>query len=168
MTSAPAFPVPNAGERDPDGRLVAVGFDSTPAPGIIHRNPWLIAVDGSDNALRAVEYAAGQVGRLNSCDLHLVHVQPWLSTEAAEAELAQRGIAATARARDVLDGLGLSWHLHVTMGEPARCILEQARRLPAAQIVLGSRGLGMVESLLLGSVAYRVLHLSQVPVLVVP
>jgi nucleotide-binding universal stress UspA family protein len=54
------------------------------------------------------------------------------------------------------------------MGEPAQRILEEAARLRASGIVIGSRGLNTVQSLLLGSVAYKVMHLSPVPVMVVP
>jgi hypothetical protein len=38
----------------------------------------------------------------------------------------------------------------------------------AAGIVTGSRGLNVVENLLFGSVAYKVMHLSPLPVIVVP
>ena len=85
-------PVLAGNDHDSDGRLVGLVFDSTPpleAPDI---NPWLVAVDSSDNALRAVAYAAAQAGEMNACALHLVHVQPWLSKEAAAAELAHRAL----------------------------------------------------------------------------
>ena len=150
------------------GRLVGLIYDSTPplpAPGT---NPWLVAVDGSDNALRAVAHVAGRAAAMNACALHLVHVQPWLSKEAAEAELAHRGLGATARARDMLDAAGQPWRLHVALGEPAERIIARAAQLRASGIVIGSRGLNVAESLLFGSVAYKVMHLSTVPVLVVP
>ena len=41
-------------------------------------------------------------------------------------------------------------------------------RLHTTSIVIGSRGLNAVESLLFGSVAYKVMHLSRLPVMVVP
>lgn len=155
-------------ERDADGRLVGLVFDSTPPLPAPEINPWLIAVDGSANALRAVAHAAGQAGEMNACALHLVHAQPWLSKEAAEAELAHRALDATAQARSLLDAKGLPWRLHVVMGDPAERILAQTSRLHAAAIVVGSRGLNAVESLLCGSVTNKVLHLSPVPVMVVP
>lgn len=157
-----------ASEHDADGRLVGLVYDSTPPLAAPDVNPWLVAVDSSDNALRAVAHAASQAGAMNACALHLVHVQPWLSKEAAEAELAHRALAATARARTTLDAAGLPWRLHVAMGDPAERILERAVQLRATTIVIGSRGLNAVESLLFGSVAYKVMHLSPVPVMVVP
>ncbi len=168
MNPASAQPTPVGSTRDADGRLIELVFDSAPAPQAAGCDAWLIAVDSSDNALRAVTFAAGQSGSRDPCALHLVHIQPWLSKEAAELQFASHALAATAPARALLDGRGLPWRLIAAMGEPASAILDLARRLNAKGIVIGSRGLNTVESLLFGSVAYKVLHLSPVPVLVVP
>ena len=155
-------------ELDTGGRLVGLLYDSTPALLSPDVNPWLVAIDNSDNALRAVAHAAGQAAVMNACALHLIHVQPWLSKEAAEAELAQRALNASARARATLDAAGQPWRLHIALGEPAERIIEKAVHLRATGIVIGSRGLNVVESLLFGSVAYKVMHLSPLPVMVVP
>lgn len=155
-------------EHDADGRLVGLRYDSTPPLATPDANPWLVAVDGSDNALRALTHAADQAARMNACALHLVQVQPWLAKEAANAEFANRALGATARARALLDARGLPWRLHVAMGDPAERIIDRAVQLHAATIVIGSRGLNAVESLLFGSVASKVMHLSPVPVMVVP
>ena len=45
-------------------------------------------------------------------------------------------------------------------GDPATCILEAAERSDAGLIVMGMRGFGEVASLLVGSVSYKVNHLS--------
>jgi nucleotide-binding universal stress UspA family protein len=168
MNPAQVTPVLMDSERDTEGRLVGLVYDSTPPLSAPDANPWLVAVDSSDNALRAVAHAAAQAGAMNAVALHLVHVQPWLSKEAAEAELAHRALGATARARATLAAAGLPWRLHVALGDPAENILEQAVRLHTTGIVIGSRGLNVVESLLFGSVAYKVMHLSRLPVMVVP
>ncbi len=168
MSPTRMTPVPPGGEYDSDGRLVGLVYDSTPPLPVPGTNPWLVAVDSSDNALRAVAHAADQATGMKACALHLVHVQPWLAKEAAEAELAHRALGATARARDLLDARGLPWRLHVALGEPAERIIHRAVRISASGIVIGSRGLNAIESLLFGSVAYKVMHLSPLPVLVVP
>lgn len=168
MTSAQLNPALAGSERDADSRLVSLVYDSTPPLPMPETNPWVVAVDSSDNALRAVTHAACEAAAMNACALHLVHVQPWLSKEAAEAELAHRALGATARARALLDAQGIPWRLHVALGDPAERILERGVQLRAAGIVIGSRGLNVVESLLFGSVAYKVMHLSPLPVMVVP
>lgn len=168
MNSALITPVLAGTQRDSDGRLIGLDYHSTPAPAPPEVNPWLVAVDGSDSALRALGHAADQARAMSTCALHLVHVQPWLSKEAAEAELAHRALGATARARRRLDEAGIPWRLHVALGDPAERILARAARLNASGIVIGSRGLNVADSLLFGSVAYKVIHLARVPVLVVP
>jgi nucleotide-binding universal stress UspA family protein len=52
-------------------------------------------------------------------------------------------------------------------GSPARAILEQARQGGHDLVVVGSRGLGGVGAMVLGSVSHKVLHDSRVPVLVI-
>ncbi len=168
MNPAHLNPVLASSQRDATGRVIALVFDSTPPLAAPDVNPWLVAVDNSDNALRAVVHMVRQAPLMKACALHLVHVHPWLSREAAETELAHLGLDATSRARATLDAEGLPWRLHVAMGEPAERILEQAAQLRASGLVMGSRGLGNLESLLLGSVSYKVMHLSRIPVLVVP
>ena len=168
MNFAQVIPEIAGSERDSDGRLVRLAFASAPPPKTPDINPWVIAVDGSECALRAVGHAAVQAAAMRSCALHLVHVQAWLSKEAAETGLAQRALDATARARALLDAKALPWRLHVAMGDPAERIVELSRQLGATTTVIGYQGLGAVESLLLGSVANKVMHLSPVPVMLVP
>lgn len=168
MTRAIDMPVPAAQERDDDGRLVGVVIDSLPPTAATETNRWLVAFDGSDNALRALALAMHQAGEMHACALHLVNVQPWLSREAAETELAQRGWLATRPARERLDAAGVPWRLHVAMGDAAERIAELAERLDCAGIVIGSHGLGAAKAMLLGSVSQQVLRLTRRPLLVVP
>jgi nucleotide-binding universal stress UspA family protein len=54
----------------------------------------------------------------------------------------------------------------VRSGEPAEQIVRAAGELKADLVVIGGRGKGAMEAILLGSVAYRVLHHAPCPVLV--
>lgn len=165
--SQSALPAPSHLERDADGRLIGLRFDSTAPSAAAAEQVWLIAVDGSTHALNAVTEAIRLAQAMKSCSLHLINVQAWLSLEAAEHELASRAWAATAEARKLLEQAGLGWHLHVAMGEAAERILAQAERLHCTGIVTGSRGLGATQGMLLGSVAYKLMHMSHLPVLLV-
>jgi nucleotide-binding universal stress UspA family protein len=51
-------------------------------------------------------------------------------------------------------------------GQVAKIIVEVARDREAGVIVVGSRGRGDLSALLLGSVAHKVIHLADRPVLV--
>lgn len=154
-------------ERDDRGRLVALCIDCRDKFEAGSTNAWLVAVDGSEHSLRAVAEVARMASAMTQYSVHLVNVQPWLGKEAAESELARRGWAATARARALLDAAGHPWRLHIALGDAAERIIALAGRLDCSGIVIGSRGLGLTESLLFGSVAYKIMHTSQRPVLVV-
>lgn len=171
MSQPNNVPTPVSSERDADGRLIGLSIDSVPALTTPEANPWLVAVDSSDNALRAVAHAARQADEMRTCALHLVNVQAWLSLEAAEMELAHHAWIATERARALLDAEGRPWRLHVAMGEPAERIHELALRLNCGGIVVGRRGssaMGVAENLLFGSVTTTLQRLGGPPLLVVP
>lgn len=162
-----AMPPPIHCERDADGRLIGLSVDGRQGIQPNRGNDWLIAVDGSGHSLQAVAEAAQLAGKVSDCTLHLINVQPWLGKEAAESELAARGWSATEQARSLLDTHGMPWRLHIAMGDAAGRIVALASELGMRGIVVGSRGLGAAENLLVGSVAYKVIHLSPVSVLVV-
>lgn len=166
-TEAQTIPLPASTERDPDGRLVGLSIDSRHGSPVQGENAWLVAIDGSEYSNRAVTEAVNLACQMKDCALHLANIQHWLSKEAAENELQQRGWAATEQARSLLDTAGKSWRLYVAMGEVAESIVALATRFGCRGIIIGSRGLGSAENLLLGSAVQKVIHLSPVPVLVV-
>jgi len=159
--------IPADSTRDADGRLVGLtidhGLGATPASS----NAWLVAVDGSEYSQNAVAEAIRLSTKMKDCTLHVVNVQHWLSKEAAELELMNQGLAATDATRAMLDEAGVPWRLHIVMGEAADSIVALANKLGSHGIVIGSRGLGAAVNLLIGSVAYKVIHMSRIAVLVV-
>ena len=137
----------------------------------------LIAVDGSEHANRAIE-AVGKMAK-SSLDLEavLVSVSPepvfygdyTASTiQKIEEEQKKQQNLLLAKATEWARAQGLK------LDEPARAygvianeIVRVAKDRHVDQIAMGTRGMGAVGSLLLGSVAQRVLHQSPVPVLLV-
>ena len=164
-----ALPAPDLTQRDSIGRLVAATWHSAGAsPAGTGRARWLVAVDGSACALRAAAMAARLAALAPHAEVDLVHVEPWLSLEAAETELMQRSWTAMAPARQRLEAEALHWHLHALMGSDAATeIVGLAHALDSCGIAIGSQGLTAVESLFMGSVAYKILHLAWGPTLVV-
>ena len=160
-------PMPATERRDDIGRLVALTWHGDDAVSAHYSRRWLVAVDGSECSLRAVAMAARLVAPVGGGEVDLVHIQPWLIKEAAETELPRRAWVATAEARRVLEAASVRWRLHVQMGEAATCIVSLCEKLDSRGIVIGSHGLTATESLLLGSVAYKVVHLGKLPVLIV-
>jgi nucleotide-binding universal stress UspA family protein len=74
----------------------------------------------------------------------------------------------TEDARRMLDSAGLAYRFHIELGDPAREIVALSKSLSCDEVVVGVRGMSPIENLLLGSVAYKIVHASPVPVSVVP
>ena len=161
-------PEPVLERLDELGRLIAATFESpADAPRAPANDCWLVALDGSAHSMQALAAAQRLAIDRGVQSIELVNVQPWMSKEAAQLDLGQRGWASTAPARAWLDARGFSWRLHVLMGEPAERIAEQAQSLSSLGIAMGARGLSSTEDLLLGSVVQQVLHRTHGAVLVV-
>ena len=137
-----------------------------PAPNPRH---YLLAVDGSVHANRAAEYVTRRAARLGPCEVDLVAVHAVRVPGAEDhGDLLTEAGGETAVARRLLDGAGIAYQFHAEFGDPANRIVERARFGACQEVVVGSRGMGALENLALGSVAYKIVHLSPVPVTVVP
>ena len=138
----------------------------------------LLAVDGSECSGRALDHFIARIGWFKgSLEIHILNVQhpiPYGSRvssvvghEKLQEYHQEEGLAALKEARAKLDRAGIKYHYHIGVGEPAQVITQYAKEKGCDEIVMGSRGLGTVEGLLLGSVATKVIHLATVPVMLV-
>lgn len=137
----------------------------------------LVATDGSDSANRVTDHVIEQAGRYREpAEIHLLNVQPplagvnvklFISRENLNVYYHDEGMAALKSAREKLDAAGINYAFHIGVGDPAEVIAQYALDKQCEQIVMGSRGLGSVSSLVLGSVATKVIHLARVPVVLV-
>ena len=134
------------------------------------------AFDGSDQAMKAAEFAADLAKRLDA-SLSLIYVvEPYappvdlpgisfVDYIEPHRKSAQRLIGDAAVS--LADKTGVTASTEVRVGSPANEVVQYAADRGADLIVCGSHGRGAVKRLLLGSVADRIVHLSNVPVLVV-
>ncbi len=137
----------------------------------------LLAVDGSEQALRAARHVAAMTEYLAQPPTVLVlNVQPpvasglvrrFLSQEALDAYYRDEARRALEPVEAMLKQSGIAAESHVVVGDIAATIAEFAASHGCDQIVMGTRGLGGVKGALLGSVASAVLHLADRPVLLV-
>ena len=133
----------------------------------------LLAVDGSKHSEKAVELAKRLAMATNDevvvtylTELLPARFQtyPGLDSEADREviELAQGYVAELEEA-----GIKTRVELRTAQyGGVARFLTNLAEDLDAGLIVMGSHGRGDLTAMLLGSVAHKVLHLSQRPVLI--
>jgi nucleotide-binding universal stress UspA family protein len=137
----------------------------------------LIPVDGSANALRAVEYAIRQVAVLKEPpQLLLLNVQ-WnvaagnvklfIDQKTIDDYYREQGMAALQAARAALDAAALPYQYHISVGTPAEAIAQYAGEQGVDQIVMGRQGQGGLQALLVGSVVHKVLHLASCPVVLI-
>jgi len=129
----------------------------------------LVPMDGSGCALRALKYAA----KAHDAELLVLNVQSALPSsrfvsKRMLAEHHERNAnEALARARALIKRGNLNARTHSQIGEPAAAIVEFARKHRCTAIVMGSRGQGRIQGLMLGSVAAKVIYLATCPVTVV-
>jgi nucleotide-binding universal stress UspA family protein len=135
----------------------------------------LVPVDGSENALRAVEKAVAWLRDRGPFELHLLNVQPALgggvSTFVGSAVVKdfhkEEGEKALAAARALLDKQGIPYKLHITVGPAGESVAGFARKLGCDGIIMGTRGMGKVKGAVLGSVSTDVIRCADVPVTLV-
>jgi nucleotide-binding universal stress UspA family protein len=134
----------------------------------------LMPLDGSESSLRAARFAVDKASLYKDLpELHLLNVQrPLPGTvrgvhEGAEQLHHDEGVKALAGARKLLDAAGIKYAYHIGVGEVGETVAQYVKEKKIDQIVMGTRGLGSVANMLLGSVATRVLNLVDVPVLLV-
>jgi nucleotide-binding universal stress UspA family protein len=132
----------------------------------------LIPVDGSDSSRNAAKYAAHLVNA-RSPKLYLLHVwEPVNMTIGGEmAEKLRKNAEAKAMAvleeyKKLLEPCGLEVELIARSGRPDYVILNVQDELECDLIVIGSRGLSVLENVIMGSVVTRVLEGASCPVLV--
>jgi nucleotide-binding universal stress UspA family protein len=130
----------------------------------------LLATDASKDAALAAR-AAVDVCQGTGAELHVVHVwysvatarlRPFMRRELKRVgkELLEEGV------KGVQDSGGLVTGAHLVEGRAADEILDLAEQIEAGLVVIGSRGLGPVGRIALGSVSEAVIHHSRWPVLV--
>jgi nucleotide-binding universal stress UspA family protein len=137
----------------------------------------LIAMDGSVHADRAIE-AVVKMAR-SSLDLEAVLLcvspEPIFYGDYTTSTIQKIEEDQKKQQETILNkAMELARHQGLKMGESARAygvianeIVRVASERQVDQIAMGTRGMGAVGNMLLGSVAQRVLHQSPIPVLLV-
>jgi nucleotide-binding universal stress UspA family protein len=133
----------------------------------------LVAYDGSEHSRKALDTAV-KVAQCSNCKIKILYAfdkVPFVlgddETERFIERAMSKGREVLAEAALGLRDLGVDFSTDIVEGPAAEAILRIAAMENCDLIAMGSRGLGMVQGLLLGSVSYRVLHHAACPVLIV-
>jgi len=137
----------------------------------------LVPIDGSEHCLRALDEVAADGRRsTDPVRVHLVnvqlplagvHVKTFISRETLEDYYREQAHEALKPARERATAAGLDHDVHIGVGDPGEVIVQYAVDKNCRRICMGTRGLGAVKGMVLGSVAGKVVHLSQIPILLV-
>lgn len=139
----------------------------------------LVATDGSTCAALAIELVAA-LDWPQPTTIRVVEViekgaglfgGPWpavamVNAEEIEAEVLRDARQTVDQAQRRITRSGVDVEAEVMRGRPAATIADAASSMRADVIVVGSRGHGTIESMVLGSVSAEVVDRAQVPVLV--
>jgi nucleotide-binding universal stress UspA family protein len=137
----------------------------------------LLPVDGSENSLRAVRHVIAMKEQYRDpIEVHLLNVQLPVASGVVKMFISQQqlndfyhdeGAAALKEARALLDQAGVSYQHHIGVGDLAGTIVSYAKEKQCLQIALGTRGRSSFAGALLGSVTTKVIHLADMPVLLI-
>ena len=140
----------------------------------------LLASDGSDNALRAAEYVVELAAVAPAIKVTVLVVNDILekvkyySPLRSPIVLEEVDIFFREKTQEALDTTmavfeknGIEAVGVAKTGNPAREIVDYARDEGVRQIVIGSRGLGSLKGIVLGSVSSKIIQLAGCPVTVV-
>lgn len=136
----------------------------------------LTPIDGSNNATRLIDYLITFVKKSAQAEVCLINVRDaidspqvqrfWSAGQIADFQQNEgRLILESARKR--LTDAGIACSADVAIGDVAQTIADHANAKACTMIVMGTRGMGTVGNLLMGSVATKVIHLANVPVMLV-
>jgi nucleotide-binding universal stress UspA family protein len=130
----------------------------------------LLSTDGSQDAVRAAE-AASDLAKRSGAELHVVHV--WhdvrgFAHDFVKKELRRQG-------QEILDEQlerirasgGEVTKAYLRRGRTSNEVIALCKEIDADLLVVGSRGLGTVQRILMGSQSEEIVHHAQVPVLVI-
>lgn len=136
----------------------------------------LLPADGSESCARATDYVIGLARSGAGVHVDILNVQMpvlsghakmFLSQEVLNEYYRDEGEKLLRVPAEKLKQAGVSFTEHLAVGHVAETIAQYVKQHGVDQIVMGTRGMGSVSNMLLGSVATKVIHLADVPVTLV-
>lgn len=136
----------------------------------------LIPVDGSSHSKHAIKYAISSIKEGLRVEIHLINVQPDILpmgdlplidldlVEKSQHEQSKKVIRSASR---LLRNAGLSYTKNISKGSIANNIVSYAKEHGCNSIIMGTRGMGLIGNVILGSTSNQVVRLAKIPVTLV-
>lgn len=133
----------------------------------------LLAVDGSENSIRAGKQAAQLASLITGVEVTVLYVSDFNEDSneevhdggSVEFELSRK--KKIQPVRESLEREKIYYKTEIMHGRPAPVIIELANDGNFDLVVIGSRGLNPISEMVLGSVSHKVVNHVRCPVLVV-
>lgn len=132
-----------------------------------------VAIDGSENALRAAKHAITLVQYLPEAHLEVIYVLDFnkakderllsQSPESLTLKREQKVLPIIELAKDV----GVKTKVTMLKGNPSQEIIKYVNSEEIDQLVIGSRGLNTFQEMVLGSVSHKVMKHVNCPITIV-
>jgi nucleotide-binding universal stress UspA family protein len=132
----------------------------------------VLGYDGSRGAEAALQKAV-ELAKLENARIVVVFAYEIPAAYGGETGDYRRAVrelaeAATAKAVAQLEDAGVEYAVELVAERPVHGLVGVAERSGASMIVVGTNGEHPIKGVVLGSVPHKLLHISHVPVLVVP
>ncbi len=138
-------------------------------------NRILVAIDGSKMSNKALKSAL-QIAKERYSKVGVIHVEKNVmlsenmttdSIDEIYSKITHEVDGLFDEAKALAKEEDLEIDTHYVMGDPAVQIVKTAEQENYQLIIMGSRGLGAIKGIVMGSVSYKVLQLSHCPVLII-
>lgn len=133
----------------------------------------VLAVDGSENSLRATDEAVKIASLIPECKIEVIYVADF--SKSKSEILHSQGKEALQYSRrkkfvlveEKIKSRNIAYQLKILHGFPGPAIIEYVNEEKVDLVVIGSRGLNTLQEMVLGSVSHKVMKRVDCPALIV-
>jgi nucleotide-binding universal stress UspA family protein len=133
----------------------------------------LLATDGSEHSKRAAENAIHMASCSDGSKMEIIYVvdpnraksetlSNWNSVDTSDKRKKR-----VEEVENMAKEAGIDYEVHILNGDPGPTIVEYANKNNADVVIIGSRGLNVLQEFVLGSVSHKVAKRANCPVLIV-
>ena len=121
-----------------------------------------VAVDGSENALRATDYAMMLMQQFPDAKLELIHVIDFNKEDERLLKQSPNSLAMYQKkkmqsALNLVKNKGLQAEVTMLQGNPQQQIIKHVNNNEIEHLIISSRGLNTIQKLVMGSISQKII-----------